>query len=73
LTNEYQSDPSRIHYIYNMGDRKIDAGTYENQRTMRYEDMLKAVFTPAGAVFQPESRTSQAPVMRWTPQGFVSK
>jgi hypothetical protein len=72
LEREYRSDPARIHYIYQMGDRRVNAGTLENQRNTSYETMLKVLWTPAGAqmpLSQPESRI---PVLRLTPRGFVS-
>lgn len=70
LRREYTSDPSRIHYIYNLGDRVLDAGTYENQRVTSYETMLKHVFLPSAspAPVAPSSHT-----LRWSPRGFVSK
>jgi len=75
LTNEYRSDPARIHYIYNMGDRRVDPGTLERQKTTSYETMLKMVWTPGGArapdAIQPD--TSRIPVLRLGSHGFVSK
>lgn len=66
LEREYQSDPSRIHYIYQMGDRRVQAGALAAQSQMSYDTMLQSVWTPAGA-------QSQGPrVMRLTSRGFVS-
>lgn len=75
LVGEYAGpDPSRIHYIYNMGDRKIDAQTLVNQQKTSYDTMLQAVWTPRGAIMpsqqQPQSST---PVLRLGRNGFVSK
>lgn len=70
LTREYRSDPARIHYIYNVGESMATAATYEFQRTTSYETMLRAVWTPAGAVVAPPSHVGG---LQWTPRGFVSK
>jgi hypothetical protein len=75
LTHEYQSDPARIHYIYNMGDRNVHPGSLERQKTTSYEAMLKMIWTPGDArapdVSQPE--VPRIPVLRLGPNGFVSK
>ena len=70
LTNEYRSDPTRIHYIYKMGDRVIDDKTIEWQRTTPVEKMI----------FKPPPRELPKPVadmkrngIRFTARGFVSK
>jgi hypothetical protein len=72
LEREYRSDPARIHYIYQMGDRRVNAGTLENQRNTSYETMLKVLWTPAGAQMPPSQPESRIPVLRLTPRGFVS-
>lgn len=73
LTNEYTSDESRIHYIYNMGTRKVDSGSLTFQQQTSYETMLSMVWTPNGPqVPQPPIR-DQTPTLRLTPRGFVSK
>lgn len=73
LEREYQSDPSRIHYIYNLGTRRIDAGTLERQKETSYETMLQAVWTPAGARMPaPVGGSSKIPILRLTSRGFVS-
>ena len=74
LTHEYFSDNSRIHYIYKLGSRKVDAGTLEMQSRTSYETMLNAVWTPSGAVVPtnlPVQRGIQ--ILRLGPRGFVSK
>jgi hypothetical protein len=76
LISEYVSDPSRIHYIYNMGDRKVDAGSLEFQKTTTYETMLKMVWTPNGPAVPPPAAAPPKdgiPMLRLTPRGFVSK
>jgi hypothetical protein len=70
LEREYTSDPSRIHYIYQMGDRKVHAGTLSAQSQTSYETMLHAVWTPAGA--QMPAQPQGARVLRLTSRGFVS-
>jgi hypothetical protein len=71
LTHEYTSDDSRIHYIYNMGTRKVDPGTLTYQQQTSYETMLSMVWTPSGAQ-APQPRDS-IPALRLTPRGFVSR
>lgn len=72
LEREFRSDPSRIHYIYEMGTRRVDAATLENQKQTRYETMLKAVWTPAGARLPDEGSGRRIPVLKLGPRGFVS-
>jgi hypothetical protein len=75
LTLEYQSDLGRIHYIYNMGDRKVEDGSIDYQRRTSYETMLSMVWTPNGAVVpapSPAPSAPRIPVLRLTSKGFVS-
>jgi hypothetical protein len=72
LQKEYRSDPSRIHYIYNLGDRPVDPRSLEFQRNTSYETMLKMVWTPKGELQVPQER-SRTPGLRLTSRGFVSK
>jgi len=69
LTNEYQSDSSRIHYIYN-NDVDIPARTIEIQRDKPILCMVPDVKAPTYPQHQgpPSSRS-----IRFTPKGFVSK
>ena len=71
LTHEYASDDARIHYIYNMGDRKVDPGSLTFQQQTTYETMLSIVWTPNGAQV-PQAQTQQ-PALRLTSRGFVSR
>jgi hypothetical protein len=74
LRREYQSDHSRIHYLYNMGERKVDAGTLRNQQQTTYETMLKVLWTPGGAVMPTTPQEpARGPLLRLGPRGFVSK
>lgn len=73
LTHEYQSDDSRIHYIYNMGQRKVDPGSLTLQQQTSYETMLSMVFTPTGAQAPQAAPQPQGTMLRLTPRGFVSK
>jgi hypothetical protein len=74
LTNQYTSDPIRIHYIYKMGNRVIDSGTMRNQENMSYETMLQMVWTSNGpALPSQQSVKPVIPVLRLTSRGFVSK
>ena len=74
LTHEYRSDESRIHYIYNMGERKVDTGTLSFQQQTSYDTMLSMVWTPNGAAApaaaQPPSVGPRT--LRLGPRGFVS-
>jgi hypothetical protein len=67
LQNEYRSDPSRIHYIYNLGTRNLDPRSLEFQKNTSYTSMLDAVWTPNGA------KVLRPPELRLTSRGFVSK
>ena len=76
LTSEHRSDDSRIHYIYNMGERKVDPGSITFQENTSYETMLSMVWTPTGPqVPTPQVPTPQPPPskLRLTSRGFVSK
>ena len=71
LQTEYRSDPSRIHYIYNLGNRRVYEETAEQQRKTNYATMLKMVWIDGGAAEQtPQIRTGG---VRLTSRGFVSK
>lgn len=73
LTHEYRSDDSRIHYIYNMGTRKVDPKTISLQEQTSYETMLQMVWTPNGAQAPQVQVRDQVPTLRLTPRGFVSR
>lgn len=67
LQTEYASDHSRIHYIYNYGDRQMPASAIIRQQTMSYASMLDKVFVPAG-----EEEKKATGGLRLGPRGFVS-
>lgn len=75
LETEYRSDPSRIHYIYNLGARVVHPETVDMQRKMNYESMLGLIFTPAGSISKsPTTDQAFGPrQLRLTGRGFVSK
>jgi len=75
LTSQYTSDESRIHYIYNMGERKVDPNTLTFQQNNSYETMLNMVWTPNGLQVQTPQPTPQpsSSKLRLTSRGFVSK
>jgi len=73
LSHEYQSDWSRVHYIYNLGTRTLHPDTMTFQQTTSYETMLNLVFTPAGDHQKPIPTQKSESGVRWTPRGFVSK
>ncbi len=72
LEREFRSDSSRIHYLYQMGDRKIDPATLDFQRKTSYDMMLRMVWTPAGPRLPEERPANRLPVLRLTSRGFVS-
>lgn len=73
LKNEYQSDPSRIHYIYDLGTRTVDPRTAEQQRTTNYQTMLKMVWNDGGASSPTPPADIRKTGLRLGPKGFVSK
>ena len=73
LTHEYTSEDHRIHYIYNIGTRKVDPATLEFQKQTSYETMLSAVWTPGGAQMPIPPQQNQQPTLRLTSRGFVSR
>jgi hypothetical protein len=72
LTSEYKTDDSRIHYIYNMGERKVDPGSLIFQQNTSYETMLTMIWNANGAQAPPPPQP-QPTRLRLTPRGFVSK
>ena len=71
LRTEYQSDESRIHYIYNLGDRTVSSAVLQAQQKMTVEDMLPKVFVSGTA---PPPKQQSAPAvraLRLGPKGFV--
>jgi hypothetical protein len=75
LEREYRSDPSRIHYLYQMGDRKVDPASLDFQKKTSYEMMLRMVWTPAGPRLPediPRQPGPRIPILRLGPRGFVS-
>ncbi len=72
LTQEYQTNSDRIHYLYNMGTRQIHPGTLELQANTSYETMLQMVWSPGGAQPPPQPPV-RGPVLRLGTHGFVSR
>jgi hypothetical protein len=70
LRTEYQSDESRIHYIYNIGDRQMGESTLTFQQTVTYEAQLQNVLVAPG-VERPVPRPPQAPQFRLGTRGFA--
>jgi hypothetical protein len=73
LQTEYRSDPSRVHYLYNLGARVVHPETVSMQRSMTYEKMLSMIFTPAGDVAPTTPAVAGPRVLRLGSKGFVSK
>ena len=73
LTQEYTSDLSRIHYVYNMGTRTVHPETLARQHTTSYETMLSMVWTSNGAAAPTQSMPAvRSSGLRLGPKGFVS-
>lgn len=86
LEVEYQSDPLRIHYNYELGVREIGRNIAIQQQNITYDDMLKMVFTPAGEPIPPgipspggmtlgkiALQKQRDAGLKLGPRGFVSK
>jgi len=71
LKTQYTSDPSRIHYIYNLGTRKVDPKVAEVQSTSTYESMLKMVWSDGNPATT--QINNQPSALRLSAKGFVSK
>ena len=75
LQNEYRREPIQVHYIYNMGDRRVSIDAVLQQQNITYEKMLSLVFTPAGVIVgsAQKSQDRKAPGgLRLGRLGFVS-
>ena len=72
LTSEYRTDDSRIHYIYNIGDRKIGVASLLSQQNTSYETMLSMIWKQSGAQ-TPSTPQPPSTGLRLTSRGFVSK
>lgn len=77
LTREYYSDKNRIHYVYNMGSRKVDPASLEYQSKTTYEEMLRVIWLPGDERLraqqqEPAPTTGAAPKLRLGRNGFVS-
>lgn len=74
LQKQYTSDPSRIHYIYNLGGRTISNDIAETQRRTSYEEMLKMVWLDGNPTL-PQSNDigNRSNGLRLSGRGFVSK
>jgi hypothetical protein len=70
LRTETQSDPSRIHYNYNIGGRTVDARAIDYQQKHTYEEWVKILLMPATPAKKAEPKTVG---LRLTSRGFVSK
>lgn len=73
LTHEYSSAEDRIHYIYNLGTRTVNANTLALQQNTSYESMLTMLWTPKGAQAPPFQQETKTQGLRLTPRGFVSR
>ena len=72
LSKEYTSNKDRIHYIYNMGTRKVDPSSLENQKKTTYEDMLKVLWVPGQEKPAEQSAKDGTPRLRLGRSGFIS-
>ena len=58
LRTEFQSDESRIHYLYDIGTRQVGPSTLAHQRTVTYETQLQSLLVVPN-VERPPSRPAQ--------------
>jgi hypothetical protein len=72
LQSEYSSDPSRIHYKYNLGDRVIGPEFVEYQKSHTHQDWIPTLLITAPKP-QPPQQERQIRGMRLGPRGFVSR
>lgn len=73
LKTQYTPEFSRVHYLYNLGERVLHPGTAEHQQTVTYETMLKSVFTPNGRMMPGPPDPPTPTRLKLGPRGFVSK
>jgi hypothetical protein len=66
LKSESTSDPSRIHYLYNLGDRPITTVFIESQKQRTLQEWVTTILIPTP---QPDRRSG----MRLGARGFVSR
>jgi len=71
LRNEYQPDESRIHYIYNLGDRVLTHIVLEGQKSLTFEDLLRSVLVMHQPTQPPRTDTRGQPQLRLGPRGFA--
>lgn len=71
LETQFEADFTRIHYIYNLGDRAVHANVVMNQQSLTYGKMLEALFTPAGTAIHPPIQSSSGGTLKLGPRGFV--
>jgi hypothetical protein len=70
---EYRSDPSRIHYIYEFGDRVMPPGVLEGQRNITCEQKLQQVLimNRQGAPALRTDIQAEGPQLRLGSRGFA--
>jgi len=74
LKREYVSDPSRLHYIYNLGQRVLDPRVIQIQRERRYDEVLPTLWQSRQALGSDSVPQQTRPAgLRLTAHGFVSK
>jgi len=67
LQKEYRSDPSRVHYIYNLGSRTVSPNTVEFQRRVTVEGSVEHL------VDKPPPTDAKQVGLRLGSRGFVSR
>jgi glycosyltransferase involved in cell wall biosynthesis len=71
VRTEYQPDESRIHYIYELGDRGLSPEVIERQRRTTHEQMLPNVLTSRAPAPVSHPEVSGTPQLRLGSRGFV--
>jgi hypothetical protein len=73
LQSEYRGDAERVHYLYNIGDRKVYQATIDLQRTVGYDEWLSMLLRSADPPRPTVTSTPERHLLRLSPRGFVSK
>ena len=71
VRTEYQPDESRIHYIYELGDRGLSPDVLERQRRTTHEQMLPNVLAARAQPPVSRSEVPGTPHLRLGSRGFM--
>jgi hypothetical protein len=71
LRTEFQSDETRIHYLYDIGTRQVGPSTLAHQRTVTYEAQLQSLLVVPNQERPVARPTQQVPQFRLGAKGFT--